>query len=38
MFCVVVLFMIHFTPLVESCFFVGLLSFGVCGFLFNVLS
>ena len=31
-------FMFHFTPLVESCFFVGILFFGVCGVLFNVLS
>jgi hypothetical protein len=32
-------FMFHFTPLVDICFvFVGLLFFGLCGVLFNVLN
>ena len=31
-------FMFHFTPLMESCFSVGILFFDICGVLFNVLS
>jgi hypothetical protein len=30
--------MLHFTPLMESCFFVGILFFALCGVSFNVLS
>jgi len=31
-------FKFHFTPLMESCFFVGIIFFDICGVLFNVLS
>jgi hypothetical protein len=34
----VMLFIFHYTPLVESCVFAGLLFFGEYGVLFNVLS